>query len=227
MRGLCLFFLSILTRESLQVVSNVFGLIGHNVTLPCGYDTKSYGVLSFCWGQGTLPLSKCSDPVLSSEDGAVRMRKSSRYQLLGRLADGDVSLTILNAQWSDIGVYSCRVEIPGWFNDHKASIKLMLKEAEEPVIHDCSPDTTGTPETWTTPAELSDPTLTVLRSITPESEFKDLLGVEGIARMGAIFFLTIVIILIFIFRKRFQRRGAIEHLYTSAPENIYESVPTA
>uniref|UniRef100_A0A4W6E9Y7 Immunoglobulin V-set domain-containing protein n=1 Tax=Lates calcarifer TaxID=8187 RepID=A0A4W6E9Y7_LATCA len=83
---------------------NVIGLIGHNITLPCG----------FCWGQGQLPVSKCSNTILSSYGtAAVDFRQSSRYQLLGRVTDGDISLTILNAQQSDAGVYGCRVEIPG------------------------------------------------------------------------------------------------------------------
>lgn len=40
----------------------------------------------------------------------------------------DVSLTILNAQWSDIVEYGCRVEAPGWFNDHEVNIWLLIEE---------------------------------------------------------------------------------------------------
>lgn len=108
---------------------DVIGLIGHNITLPCGYDTKANGVQSFCWGQGQLPVSKCSNTILSSYGtAAVDFRQSSRYQLLGRVTDGDISLTILNAQQSDAGVYGCRVEIPGWFNDLKDNIRLVMEE---------------------------------------------------------------------------------------------------
>ncbi|XP_056238703.1 T-cell immunoglobulin and mucin domain-containing protein 4-like [Seriola aureovittata] len=227
MRGLCFFFLSILTRVS-PTSSGVIGFIGHNVTLPCRYDAQSHGVLSFCWGRGEVPRSKCSDTILSSEDGAVNLRKSSRYQLLGRVTDGDISLTILNAQWSDIGVYGCRVEIPGWFNDYKANTNLVMEEApvEQPITQDWS--LTGgrhdeQSETWTASAEVGDPTLGIIRS---EEKFKAFLRVENIARMGAIFFSTIIIILVFIFLgRRFQSRGTLEHLNASAAENIYESVP--
>ena len=73
-------------------------------------------------------MSKCSDTVLSSQDGAVVFRESPRYQLLGRVTDGDVSLTILDAQRSDAGVYGCRLEVPGWLNDKKINTELVMEE---------------------------------------------------------------------------------------------------
>ena len=73
-------------------------------------------------------MSKCSNTILSSDKGSVWFKESSRYQVLGRMTDGDVSLTITNAQQSDAGVYGCRLEIPGWFNDHKTNIELILEE---------------------------------------------------------------------------------------------------
>lgn len=106
---------------------SVTGLIGHNVTLPCKYKTHTHGVPSFCWGRDAVPMSKCSKTILSSQNGIVQIRQSSRYQLLGGTA-GDVSLTILNAQWSDVGVYGCRVEVPGWFNDYKFNTHLLMEE---------------------------------------------------------------------------------------------------
>lgn len=104
----------------------VISLRGENVTLPC--VSQSNSALSFCWGREKVPTFKCSETILSSKDGAVVYRQSARYQLQGRLTDGDVSLTILNVQWSDAGVYGCRVEIPGWFNDHKVNIHLVIEE---------------------------------------------------------------------------------------------------
>ncbi|XP_038550493.1 T-cell immunoglobulin and mucin domain-containing protein 4-like isoform X4 [Micropterus salmoides] len=169
MRGLCYFFLSILT----QVSSSTLKVIGHNVTLPCKYDTQSQSVLSFCWGQETVPMSKCSNTILSSEDGAVQFRQSPRYQLLGRGTDGDMSLTILNAQWSGAGVYGCRVEIPGWFNDYKVNTYLVMEEA--PVEQHVT-------DAWT-------------------------LTTGGTQERG------------------FLPRKTLQHLNTSAAENIYESVP--
>lgn len=108
----------------------VVGFFGDNVTLPCSYDTQTYGILDFCWGRGQLPLSRCSDIIFSSEPGVVPSRQSPRYQLLGMVTKGNVSLTILNAQWTDAGEYGCRVEIPGWFNDQKVNIDLVIEEGK-------------------------------------------------------------------------------------------------
>ncbi|XP_039975768.1 T-cell immunoglobulin and mucin domain-containing protein 4-like isoform X2 [Xiphias gladius] len=214
MRGLCFFFLSILTQVSSKTLSDVIGVIGHNVTLPCRYDTQTHGVLSFCWGQGKVPRFKCSRPILSSQHGAVQFRQSSRYQLLGRVTDGDMSLTILNAQWSDAGVYGCRVEIPGWFNDYKVNTHLAMEEApvEHPVTQDSALATGGRHEIWTT-------------SAPKKEKFKAFLRVGNIGRMGAIFFSSIIIILVFTFRRRFQPGGTPQRLNHSAAENIYERLP--
>uniref|UniRef100_A0A8C6V1K5 Ig-like domain-containing protein n=1 Tax=Neogobius melanostomus TaxID=47308 RepID=A0A8C6V1K5_9GOBI len=61
-------------------------------------------------------------------DGTIQNTWGSRYQLRGAVEIGDVSLTVMNARWSDAGVYGCRVEIPGWFNDLKVNIKLSIEE---------------------------------------------------------------------------------------------------
>ncbi|KAM7389649.1 hypothetical protein PAMP_023612 [Pampus punctatissimus] len=134
MRRLCYFFLFILAQVHSSNF-NVIGFIGHNVTLPCKYDTQTYGVLGFCWGREYVPLSKCSNTIVSSPDGALPSIRDPKYQLLGSVMDGELSLTILNAQWSDAGLYSCRVEIPGPFNDYKANTYLAMEEAsvEQPV----------------------------------------------------------------------------------------------
>ncbi|XP_044060959.1 hepatitis A virus cellular receptor 1 homolog [Siniperca chuatsi] len=230
MRGLCYFFLSILTQVS-SSTSKVIGLCGHNVTLSCRYDTKTQGVLSFCWGRGKVPRSKCSNTILSSQDGAVQFRQSPRYQLLGRVTDGDVSLTILKAQWSDAGVYGCRVEIPGWFNDYKVNTHLVMVEApvQQPVTEAWTLTTTGTQEILTTSAsknvEVGDPTFDTIGSVTNEEKFKAFQEVGNIGRMVAIFSFTIIIILVFIFLRGFLPRKTLQHLNTSAAENIYESLP--
>ena len=58
-------------------------------------------------------------------------RASSRYQLLGRLEDGDVSLTILKTTEEDAGLYGCRVDIYGWFNDEKHHIDLTIEKGKK------------------------------------------------------------------------------------------------
>ncbi|XP_008282665.1 hepatitis A virus cellular receptor 1 homolog [Stegastes partitus] len=235
MRGLSYFFLLILSRAS-SATFKVIGLVGHNVTLPCVYDAQTHGVLSFCWGQEKVPRSKCSSTILSSQDGAVSFRQSPRYQLPGRVTDGDASLTIVDAQWADAGVYGCRVEIPGWFNDYKVNIQLLMEEApvEPPVQSTLSTaegkgDPTETPTTFETKnVEDDEPTWTnagLTGSVRAEEKFKGFLAVGNIGRVTAIFFFPIIIILVFIFRRMFLSRDDGQRLNTVTAENIYESMP--
>lgn len=57
-------------------------------------------------------------------------RKSFKYALQGVIGRGDVSLTIFNTNMGDEGVYCCRIEVPGWFNDVKRNIRLKLVKGE-------------------------------------------------------------------------------------------------
>ncbi|XP_063751216.1 T-cell immunoglobulin and mucin domain-containing protein 4-like isoform X2 [Eleginops maclovinus] len=106
---------------------------GQDVTLPCTYDIKTYGPLAVCWIRGDIPNSGCSKQLTASDGRQVVFGggASSRYQLLGRLLDGDVSLTVLKVSELDAGRYGCRVEIPGWFNDEKHHIDLTVERAPE------------------------------------------------------------------------------------------------
>lgn len=217
--------LSILSQVRASAVS-VVGIVGHNVTLPCRYDALAYGPLSFCWGKDWVPTSKCSNTILSNEDGTTQNMWGPRYQLRGALEDGDVSLTVMNLRWSDAGVYGCRVEIPGWFNDLKVNIQLSIEEEPEEISL-----TQRYTESWTQGMTTTSPFETtqgayVLRSVT-EEEF-DLwaaLGVENIGRLAAVVLVTIILILIFIFQRSLLPKRKIEEVDTSAPENIYESIP--
>ncbi|KAL4659786.1 hypothetical protein GN956_G130 [Arapaima gigas] len=105
----------------------VNGFVGQSVTLPCTYNAGSYGVLYICWGRGEIPSSGCNNQILATDGYKVTERKSDRYQLTGNLAKGDVSLTIVKADGRDAGIYGCRVEIPGLFNDQKDSVNLIIK----------------------------------------------------------------------------------------------------
>uniref|UniRef100_A0A3Q0RDN2 Ig-like domain-containing protein n=1 Tax=Amphilophus citrinellus TaxID=61819 RepID=A0A3Q0RDN2_AMPCI len=109
--------------------TKVKGQTGQDVTLSCKYDRKSYGALSVCWGRGEIPSSGCYNQLIATDGYRVETRASSRYELLGRLEDGDVSLTILNLTEGDAGRYGCRVKIPGWFNDKKHHFDLTVVTA--------------------------------------------------------------------------------------------------
>ncbi|XP_071375947.1 hepatitis A virus cellular receptor 1 homolog [Centroberyx affinis] len=228
MRPLCYLLFSLLTRVC-KGTSTVIGFIGHNVTLPCSYDTHTHGMLGTCWGQGKVPQFKCANTILSSWDGTVDFKQSPRYQLLGRVGEGDVSLTILRAQRSDAGVYGCRVEVPGWFNDLKANTHLVIEEApvEQPVTQVVLLPTSrnmlptgGRLEMLTTSVfeEMGNDEPAMDFDIS-EERFKAFPGTENIGRMAAIFSSTIIIILVLIFWRRSPLRRTPEHA-----ENDYEDM---
>ncbi|NXR63760.1 TIMD4 protein, partial [Rhadina sibilatrix] len=108
----------------------VRGTVGQPVTLPCSYNVRRPRDISdMCWGRGPCPNSKCSSKILHTAGSRVTFRVSQRYKLLGSLSSGDVSLTIGAARPADAGLYCCRVEIPGLFNDIKRNIRLELARA--------------------------------------------------------------------------------------------------
>uniref|UniRef100_A0A087X8L6 Ig-like domain-containing protein n=1 Tax=Poecilia formosa TaxID=48698 RepID=A0A087X8L6_POEFO len=137
----------------------VVGQTGQNVTLPCNYDIKTNGAVHVCWGRGEIPKSKCNNQLLSTDGHKVETRASSRYQLLGRLDEGDVSLTILILTEEDAGRYGCRAEIPGWFSDEKHHVDLTVERAP----------TTWAPSEPQTSSERPAATQTAADQLTTES----------------------------------------------------------
>ncbi|NXA91140.1 HAVR1 protein, partial [Melanocharis versteri] len=117
----------------------VIGEAGQDVTVPCYYSVRdSNGITSMCWGRGRCPNSKCSRPIIWTDGWRVTDQHSIRYQLKGDLQNGDVSLTIVSTREADSGIYCCRVELPGWFNDQLINYKVVIKEAR---ISTASPHT--------------------------------------------------------------------------------------
>ncbi|NWV56288.1 TIMD4 protein, partial [Daphoenositta chrysoptera] len=108
----------------------VRGTTGQPVTLPCSYRvTRHKDISDMCWGRGPCPNSKCSNKILHTTGSEVTFRASQRYKLRGSVISGDVSLTIGTARAEDAGIYCCRVEIPGLFNDIKRNIRLEVARA--------------------------------------------------------------------------------------------------
>ncbi|XP_044133953.1 hepatitis A virus cellular receptor 1 homolog isoform X2 [Bufo gargarizans] len=97
------------------------------VTLPCTYSI-SYGTTTMCWGRGQCPSSKCNNQIIWTDGKTVTWRKSDKYQLMGDIEKGNVTLTITGVTSEDAGSYCCRVEIPGIFNDQKSEINVKIKE---------------------------------------------------------------------------------------------------
>uniref|UniRef100_A0A3B3HLQ8 Immunoglobulin V-set domain-containing protein n=1 Tax=Oryzias latipes TaxID=8090 RepID=A0A3B3HLQ8_ORYLA len=85
-------------------------LFSHSICFPC--SSELFGVAEL---PSRVPISGCSDKLLATDGHKVKAetQTSSRYQLLGRLDEGDVSLTIVNVTEEDAGMYGCRVKISG------------------------------------------------------------------------------------------------------------------
>uniref|UniRef100_A0A667H8Y0 Ig-like domain-containing protein n=1 Tax=Lynx canadensis TaxID=61383 RepID=A0A667H8Y0_LYNCA len=91
----------------------VNGVVGLSATLSCAYSTAK-GVTTMCWGRGVCPVSQCSDVIIWTNGSHVTFRKHPRYK------------TWLQ---TDSGLYCCRVEHSGWFNDMKLTLSLEIKPA--------------------------------------------------------------------------------------------------
>ncbi|XP_068129165.1 hepatitis A virus cellular receptor 1 homolog isoform X2 [Hyperolius riggenbachi] len=108
--------------------ADVTGWAGGAVTLPCTYPADDW-VTTMCWGRGSCPNSWCNEEIIRTDGHKVTKRKSDRYQLLGNIERRNVSLTIRNLAKEDAGVYCCRVEIHGWFNDQTHETQVTVHEA--------------------------------------------------------------------------------------------------
>ncbi|EHB15769.1 T-cell immunoglobulin and mucin domain-containing protein 4, partial [Heterocephalus glaber] len=122
------FFLAAPARSEVALTA----FLGQSVTLPCLYLSWSPSSHSMCWGKGQCPNSKCNQELIHTDGTGVTSRMSEKYRLRGKIQRGDVSLTILNTEEGDSGVYCCRIEVPGWFNDVRRNIQLVLRRATTP-----------------------------------------------------------------------------------------------
>ncbi|XP_017311885.2 hepatitis A virus cellular receptor 1 isoform X22 [Ictalurus punctatus] len=111
---------------------NIWRIEGQDVTIPCRYNSHYHGTCDVCWMRGSIPRSGCGNQIIYATGKNVVMRGNRRYQLNGNLQKGDASLTILNARISDSGKYGCRIHVPGWFNDIKMEVYLIITEAPKP-----------------------------------------------------------------------------------------------
>nr|KAF6346643.1 hypothetical protein mPipKuh1_006073 [Pipistrellus kuhlii] len=112
--------------------TRVTGVVGQTVMLPCSYFA-AHEIAPMCWGRGSCPLYKCSNVVARTDGYRVTFTKDKRYKMNGIISRGNLSLTIENAVLSDTGIYCCRIEFNGWFNDYKKNIFLEVKPAPSKV----------------------------------------------------------------------------------------------
>uniref|UniRef100_A0A2K5L9F8 T cell immunoglobulin and mucin domain containing 4 n=1 Tax=Cercocebus atys TaxID=9531 RepID=A0A2K5L9F8_CERAT len=142
-------YLTPVTSET--VVTEV---LGHRVTLPCLYSSWSPNSNSMCWGKDKCPYSGCNEALIRTDGTRVTSRKSAKYRLPGTIQRGNVSLTILNPREGDSGVYCCRIEVPGWFNDVKINVRLNLQRASTTTRRTRTTSPPTTPHVTTTIAAL-------------------------------------------------------------------------
>ncbi|XP_073505430.1 hepatitis A virus cellular receptor 1 homolog [Phyllobates terribilis] len=109
-----------LVAPAVQVTVSLHG----TAVLPCTYTGKT---TTMCWGRG-CSITGCEKEIIWTDGQNVTWRKSDRYQLLGNISQGDVSLTITGATKEDEGTYCCRVEIPGPFNDQMTDVEVKIQE---------------------------------------------------------------------------------------------------
>nr|XP_021324479.1 hepatitis A virus cellular receptor 1 homolog isoform X5 [Danio rerio] len=123
---------------------------GDNVTLPCKYDSRYHGKCEICWMRGDIPSRGCGEEIIASDGDKVSTRNSDRYDLAGPIQHGDVSLTIFNIDKTDSGKYGCRVHVPGWFNDEKYYVHLIVDDAIIPTTLETTSMSSSTSEHETT-----------------------------------------------------------------------------
>ncbi|KAM9103296.1 hepatitis A virus cellular receptor 1-like isoform 2-T2 [Megaptera novaeangliae] len=150
--------LILLLTDGVTSYPRVTGVVGQSVRLPCTYGGE---VTSMCWGRGACPLTRCGSNIIWTNGYSVTFQKDKRYKLNGNIGGGDVSLTIENAAQADSGLYCCRVEKRGWFNDIKITLDLSIKPAPPTTTI----MTTTTPTMTTTTTTL--PTTTTTTTTTP------------------------------------------------------------
>ncbi|XP_028277711.1 T-cell immunoglobulin and mucin domain-containing protein 4-like isoform X3 [Parambassis ranga] len=167
----------------------VTGQTGQSATLPCTYDVKTDGALHVCWGRGQIPIRGCSQQLIATDGRQVTQSLSDRFQLLGQLDRGNVSLTIHNITEADAGQYGCRAEVPGWFNDAKHQVELVVLRAPHttPWTPPATPPATpaGTTATSQTAGHMtSTQTLRTSRSSGIKSAERHADGGSGVCSVG-------------------------------------------
>ncbi|XP_057216844.1 hepatitis A virus cellular receptor 1 homolog isoform X2 [Triplophysa rosa] len=196
--------------------SLVFGRVGENITLPCKYDIDRHGILNICWGRHQSWFT-CENTLISTDGLQVNYRETHRFSLAGRLDRGDVSLTIKGAKEKDAGLYVCRIEIPGFFNDASNTVYLFIRNVYyvfDPIR--LTTDEYIRPET--TNADVTDIHVGKAIAVVQTEETIETFVINAV-RVGAIVFIPgLIIVLLFRLRLSIQQsRG--RGIKTLTPSN--------
>ena len=127
-----------LFTDGVTCYHRVTGVAGQSVRLPCSYTGE---IITACWGRGACSLLSCGSNIIWTDGYKVIVRTDRCYQLKGNIGERDLSLTIENTVPSDSGLYCCRIEKRGWFNDIKIIQELSITPGEFvfllPLITSC------------------------------------------------------------------------------------------
>jgi len=113
-----------LFTDGVTSYSQVTGRTGESVRLPCLYTGE---ITTACWGRGECSWWSCREDIIQTDGYKVTFQKDRRYQLRGYIGERNLTLTIKNADPSDSGLYCCRIEKKGWFNDIIITQELSIR----------------------------------------------------------------------------------------------------
>ncbi|XP_023679969.2 uncharacterized protein [Paramormyrops kingsleyae] len=113
---------------------------GGLVVLPCRYSVKRHGLSHLCWGRscGTF---WCHDILLQADGDGIISKVSEKYRFTGDVLAGHVDLIIPRVKALDGGLYCCRVDIDGYFNDKKILHTLTVVKAPVAMTSSLAPVT--------------------------------------------------------------------------------------
>uniref|UniRef100_A0A8C6G623 T cell immunoglobulin and mucin domain containing 2 n=2 Tax=Mus spicilegus TaxID=10103 RepID=A0A8C6G623_MUSSI len=129
--------------------SEVHGVVGHSVTLPCMFPVSTRKFY-LCWGRGTCGYNSCGERLIATDGYNIQYQANNRYQLKGKLLQGNVSLTILHLTESDSGHYCCGLQKKGWYGIIEIMSTLLLVRPEISTSPPTRPTATGRPTTIST-----------------------------------------------------------------------------
>ncbi|TWW74520.1 T-cell immunoglobulin and mucin domain-containing protein 4 isoform X1 [Takifugu flavidus] len=116
---------------------------GGVASLSCQYSVKRFGLSRACWGR-TCGTFWCNNILAQTDEQGVISKVADRYRLTGDILDGQMDLDILNVRRTDSGLYCCRVDIDGVFNDKKVIMNLRVVKAPITVSTPTTPPSTVT-----------------------------------------------------------------------------------
>ncbi|XP_035480467.2 hepatitis A virus cellular receptor 1-like [Scophthalmus maximus] len=117
----CVLVLSVLACVLAITMETVVGVAGRRVKLPCRSEAVKQDGVEVCWGRGEPSLFTCHNTLINTAGGQTSYRRSHRYSV-----SSSSSLSILPSRPSDSGLYHCRVQLSGLFNDQTSTVHLIV-----------------------------------------------------------------------------------------------------